>query len=141
MPIAHLWFEVEMNLKKMPWERPPHSGIPNRPGDSSPDSIYCALGKSLSAWEGVNAALDSLFYSLQSQINPGELENSIKAYAATHKTHDRAKSIREATEEFLKGNFGDERAKAAKLRKKLKSTLARYIGWVARRNDLGSGLR
>ena len=128
-----------MNLKRMPWERPPQSGIPNRPGDNSPESIYCALGRSLSAWEGVNAALDSLFYSLQSRINPGEIENSIKTFATVHKTHDRAKSIREAADEFLMGDFGEERAKAAKIRKKLKSTLARYVGWVARRNDLAHG--
>lgn len=128
-----------MNQKRMPWDRPPESAAPNRQGDYYSEPIYTALGKALSGWEGVNAAANSLYYSLQAHLGPSDKESAAKKFEGLPKTHDRAQLIRQAAAAFLDADFGERRDEAAKFKKQVKSVLSQYVGWVARRNELAHG--
>jgi hypothetical protein len=131
--------DANMIQKKMPWDRPHGSTAPNRQGDRSAEPIYTALGRALSAWEGVNAAANSLYHALHEHMTPLEREIAIKAFNDLPKTHDRARMLRQAAAAFTASGFGQMRDEAAKFKKRLKDTLGRYVEWVARRNDLAHG--
>ena len=128
-----------MAAKRMPWDRPPGSLIPNRPGDRDPVPLFTALGRALSAWEGVNAAVDSFFHSLHQDAAEGDKEDALLAYRACPKVHDRAGLVRAAAATFLDADFGIRRDEAARLNRDIKTWLGKYMGWVARRNEIAHG--
>ncbi|NKK60712.1 hypothetical protein GFM44_33310 [Rhizobium leguminosarum bv. viciae] len=131
--------DANMIQKKMPWDRPHGSTAPNRQGDRSAEPIYTALGRALSAWEGVNAAASSLYHALHAHVDQVERDMAIKAFDDLPKTHDRGRMLRQAGVAFTASNFGEMRDEAAKFKRRLKETLGRYVEWVARRNDLAHG--
>jgi hypothetical protein len=128
-----------MSQKRMPWDRPPGSSAPNRQGDYFAEPIFTALGRALSAWEGVNAAANSLFHALHSHMAPADRDAATKAYDGQHKTHDRAQILRVAGEEFLTADFKEMRDEAAKFKRRHKELVGQYVEWAARRNDLAHG--
>lgn len=128
-----------MRRKRTPWDRPSGSLIPNRQGDCFAEPIYTALGRALSAWEGVNAAANSLFHALHSHLAPADHATATRAFDGQHKTHDRAHTLRVAGEGFIAANFGAMCNEAAKCRKRHKELVVQYIEWAARRNDLAHG--
>jgi hypothetical protein len=93
----------------------------------------------LSAWEGGNAAINSLHLALHVHLDEADRDKATIAFSTALKTDDRAQSVRQAAAAFLDADFGENRVEAAKLKKQLKSALARYVGWVARRNELAHG--
>jgi hypothetical protein len=126
-------------MKRMPWDPPLGSRIRNRTGDRVPEPIYTALGRALSAWEGVNAALNSLFYALHQIDEEDERERVSQAFAGQPKVHDRAQILRIHGNNFLAANFGSNRDAAGKLKRALRMALGKYVGWAARRNELAHG--
>lgn len=128
-----------MSQKQMPWDRPLGSLAPNHQVDYFAEPIYTALGRALSAWEGVNAAANSLFHALHSHATQADRDAATKKFDRQHKTHDRAQTLRLAGEEFLAADFGEMRDKAAKFRKRHKELVRQYIEWAARRNDFAHG--
>jgi hypothetical protein len=125
--------------KRRPWDRPVCSGTPNRQGDSSAEPIYTALGRALSAWEGVNAATRSLFQALHSHQPDCDRMKALDEFDNRTKAHDRAHALRYASDALLGRDFGLVGGDAAKLKKRIRSTINRYLGWVARRNELAHG--
>jgi hypothetical protein len=123
-----------MIKKSKPWDRPLCCGTPNRTGDKDPTPIYTALGRAVSAWEGVNAALSGLYAELDKGQNV-----QIFAFGDIPNVHKRAKTLRNECERFLNGNFTTRRNDAAKLKKLTNLILRDYVGWSARRNDLAHG--
>lgn len=123
----------------MPWDRPSGSFAPNRQGDRSDRQIYTALGRALSAWEGVNAAVSSLAHALHRHLPEREFDLAINTLNNLFKTHERARFLREAGRSFLSGDFGDHHPAAANFKKALNKEMGAYIEWVARRNELAHG--
>jgi hypothetical protein len=121
-----------ISLKPMPWHRPEGSKMPNRQGDRDETPIYTALGKAVSAWEGVNAAISQLFYAFN-------LSDRVEAFGGLHKVHDRAKELRQEIDRFLDADFGEKHDEAAKLKKSMKKALGAYVEWASRRNELAHG--
>lgn len=121
-------------MKQMPWDRPEGSRVPNRQGDRVDTPIYTALGKAVSAWEGVNAAIASLFHALHA----GD-EQEVEAFGDVLKVHERAKALRKECAIFLDADFGDRRDQAARLKKSMKQVTGAYCEWAARRNELAHG--
>lgn len=113
--------------------------MPNRQGDSIEEPIYTALGRALSAWEGVNAAVNNLFHALNAHLDQDELKIATAAFYEKFKTHDRADELRRAGALFVSSDFGEKHAEAASFKKRLKQILIRYLGWVERRNELAHG--
>jgi len=128
-----------MSNKRMPWDRPSGSFAPNRQGDRSDGPIYMAHGRALSAWEGVNAAVNSLAHALHRHLPEREFELAINTLDNLLKTHERARFLREAGLRFLSGNFGHQHAAAAKFKKIPSREMGAYTEWVARRNELAHG--
>lgn len=121
-------------MKQMPWDRPEGSRMPNRQGDREDTPIFTALGKAVSAWEGVNAAIASLFHALHA----GD-EQEVEAFGDVLKVHERAKALRKECAIFLDADFGDRRDQAARLKKSMKQVTGAYCEWAARRNELAHG--
>ena len=119
------------------WDRPPHSGIPNRNGDRNSAPIYTALGRAVSAWEGVQAAIAGVFAKLIA--GDADLENRLIAFGDNSKVHDRAKQIKDEAVKFFARSFANGPQNPRELRAELKSVLAAYRGWAERRNDLAHG--
>jgi hypothetical protein len=128
-----------MAQKRMPWDRPPGSSLSNRQGDDFEEPIFTELGRALSAWEGTNAAINSLHQSLQIHLGQIEREAATSSFELLQKTHDRAQSVRQLAACFLAADFGDRRDDAARIKKKLNSALSSYVGWATRRNELAHG--
>ena len=125
-----------MAEKRMPWNRPSGSTLPIRQGDYAAEPIYTALGKALSAWEGTNAAANSLHRSLHAFLDQTDHGAATNVFDGLLKTHDRAQHIRQLAATFLAADFGERRDEAAKVKKKLNSALASYVGWAAWSNEL-----
>ncbi|MDR6872695.1 hypothetical protein J2Y55_003714 [Bosea sp. BE125] len=121
-------------MKRMLWDRPEGSRMHNRQGDREDTPIYTALGKAVSAWEGVNAAVASLFHALHA----GD-EQEVDAFGGVFKVHDRANALREECARFLDADFGDQRDQAAKLKKSMRQVAGAYCEWAVRRNELAHG--
>ena len=129
-----------MNAKtSRPWDRPPYSAIPNRTGDLVSDPIYVALGKAVSAWEGVNAATAAMHYAMLDG-DRSDLDNeAVKAFGSVSNVHERAKQLKERWERFFAADFGASRDEAAAIKAKLPELMHAYRGWAERRNDLAHG--
>lgn len=108
--------------------------MPNRQGDREDTPIYTALGKAVSAWEGVNAAIASLFHALHA----GDTQE-VEAFGDVFKVHERAKALRRECAIFLDADFVERRDEAARLKKSIKQVTAAYCEWAARRNELAHG--
>jgi len=108
--------------------------MPNRPGDREDTPIYTALGKAVSAWEGVNAAIASLFHSLHAGA-----EQEVEAFGGVLKVHERAKALRSLAANFFDADFGERRDEAARLKKSMQNVTGAYCEWAARRNELAHG--
>ncbi|UIK04762.1 hypothetical protein [Neorhizobium galegae] len=128
-----------MRRKSMPWDRPLGSFAPNRQGDRTDGPIYTALGRALSAWEGVNGAVNSLAHALHRHLPEREAKQAIDELDGLLKTHERAAFLRNAGASFLSGDFGRQRSAAAKFKRDLRNEMAAYTEWVARRNELAHG--
>lgn len=119
------------------WDRPFHSGIPNRNGDKRRAPIYTALGRAVSDWEGVQAAIANIFAALIA--GDIDLENRLIAFGDNSRVHDRAKIIKDEAEIFFARKFGNGPRNPSVLRAELTSILSAYRGWAERRNDLAHG--
>lgn len=128
-----------MISKRMPWDRPPGSLASNRTGDRTAEPIYAALGRALSAWEGVNAAANSLFHALLSHLPAADRDTSTKAFDSKHRVHDRAQILRVAGEEFVAADFREKREEVARFKARHRKLLGLYVEWAARRNDIAHG--
>lgn len=128
-----------MTAKSMSWDRPSGSSAPNRQGDRADGPIYTALGRALSAWEGVNAAVNSLAHALHRHLPEADAERAMKHLEGLPKTHQRSAFLRAAGQSFLLADFGVQRAAAARFKKGLGKEMGAYIQWVARRNELAHG--
>lgn len=128
-----------MLQKRMPWDRPPGSSLSIRQGDDLDEPIFTELGRALSAWEGINAAVNSLHHSLQIHLGESERDAAKNSFELLKKTDERAQGVRELAGSFLAADFADRRDDAARLKKKLKFALSSYLGWATRRNELAHG--
>jgi hypothetical protein len=128
-----------MAQKRMPWDRPLGSASPTRQGDDFEEPIFTELGRALSAWEGANAAINSLHQALLMNLGQTEREAATSSFELLQKTHDRAQSVRHIAASFLAADFGERRDDAARIKKKLYSALSSYVEWAARRNELAHG--
>lgn len=126
-------------MKMNVWERPVGSETPNRQGDHDAEPIYTALGRALSAWEGVNASTRSLFQALHCKSAATEQQIVQELFDGLPKVHDRARLLRDLGDKVLGTGFPTGDNRAMKLRKRIVSTTTRYIGWAARRNELAHG--
>lgn len=122
-----------------PWHRPKNSLIPCRPGDKQDTPIFTALGRAVSAWEGVNAATASLFHELFDGEHDDDFETGVEAFGGVVNVHERAKKLRALSKKFLEADFGGNRVKATKFKREIRKTLEAYLGWAERRNDLAHG--
>ena len=123
-----------------PWDRPSYSAIPNRFGDREPEAIYAALGRAVSAWEGVSAATAALFRALLEEAKRSELDaGEVDAFGDVTKVHERAKRLRARWERFFDADFGAAGDEAAVLLRELPELMTAYRGWAERRNDLAHG--
>ena len=128
-----------MSQKRMPWDRPPSSSLSIRQGDDFEEPIFTELGRALSAWEGINAALNSLHQSFQIHLGESEREAATNSFEPLKKTDERALAVRKLAGLFLAADFGDRRDDAARIKKKLNLALSSYVGWATRRNELAHG--
>lgn len=123
-----------------PWSKPANSAIPNRPGDLEEQPIYTALGRAVSNWEGVNAAMAVLFRVLIEEEDRPELDaNAIEAFGSINNVHKRAKQIKDQWESFFDADFGRKKDEVHSFRQELAQLMAAYRGWAERRNDLAHG--
>lgn len=128
-----------MIQKRDAWLRPRHSLIPNRPGDRVSEPLFLALGKAVSAWEGVQAATSNLYFAMR--IGSGEAERDLgfQVFGGVRLVHKRRKELNEQSLRFLTQDFGEKSERVADFRSTLQDTLAAYVGWAERRNDIAHG--
>ncbi len=120
-----------------PWDRPPGSKAPCRPGDRTDTPLFTALGRAVSSWEGVQAATANVYCSFLDSCGP-EFEARVGAFGEVSKVHQRAKQLTQIAEEFLLREAVPI-AQANDIRIELRGLMAAYRGWAERRNDLAHG--
>ena len=118
-----------------PWDRPPNSNIPNRNGDRTATPICTALGRALSAWEGVEATMANLLGVFLACEAEDVAEQNLFRYGETFKIKDRAAIIRKTTDRYFKTQRNPKHG----IVNRLNSLLDQYIGWSQRRNELAHG--
>jgi hypothetical protein len=127
---------------RKPWDRPQHGLIPNRQGDSASAPIYAALGRAVSAWEGVAAALGSIFFATLDQTARD------KPYDLPEEAFGNIKNVNRRVDQLLSAwqtfnvpylNAPETSAIVAQLDRDLRQALTAVRGWAARRNDLAHG--
>jgi hypothetical protein len=122
-----------------PWDRPGMSFAPNRFGDRSPDPIYLALGKSVSAWEGVQVASANLFQALVMSTDEASAEDKCWQFAKAMKVPDRARKIRAACQAFLAGLPLPVSEFVVEIFGRIDKLMDAYVKWSDRRNELAHG--
>jgi hypothetical protein len=123
-----------------PWKRPPHSTTPNRQGDPASNPIFCALGKAVSAWEGVGAAMNAIYYAILDDDQRDELDSvDLNAFGDLRNVHKRAKNLHDRWRLFSKSLSTVETPEVGAIDAELTSALAAVRGWAERRNDLAHG--
>lgn len=120
------------------WDRPLNSQIPNRPGDLSAEPLFLALGKAVSAWEGVQAATSSLYFSMSTQELDMDENPLFQAFGGMSLIHNRHKELMKKSEEFL-SKLPKHHTGAGNFRLRIKKVMASYVGWAERRNDIAHG--
>jgi hypothetical protein len=121
------------------WDRPIGSLAPNRMGDRSVDPLFLALGKAVSAWEGVQAATSSLYFALRIGSSATEDDPGFGAFAGLTLVHKRRNELEERSRAFLGQDFGAKADAARTFQSDLSRTLYAYVGWAERRNDIAHG--
>lgn len=124
--------------KRQPWNRPLNSTIPNRPGDLVSEPIFLALGKAVSAWEGVQAATSSLYFSMLTQDFDTDEDPQYQAFGGLKRAHERHNELMEKSKAFLL-KFPEHHTGARNFRLRIKKVMASYLGWAERRNDIAHG--
>ncbi len=122
-----------------PWDRPSMSFAPNRFGDRSADPIYLALGKSVSAWEGVQVASANLFLALVASTDGVSAEAECWNYSRAMKVPERAKKIRKACRDYLDKKPKPSSKPLELLVEEIEKLVLVYGEWSARRNELAHG--
>ncbi|WP_309664381.1 hypothetical protein [Tabrizicola sp.] len=125
--------------KRHPWSRPLYSGMPNRFGDREPNGIFLALGKAVSAWEGVHVAASNLYRALSFCGNEDADNNATWSFSEIQNVHERAKKLRILSAEFFAKIERIQSPDAQRTKKEVSRHLTAYVEWAARRNDLAHG--
>ena len=125
-----------------PWDRPKNTLIPNRQGDRRSTRIYAALGQAVSAWEGVAAALGSVFFATLDQATrdrPYDLPE--EAFGNIKNVNTRADQLLAVWKNFKAPYlyFPTAILTVTNLDDDLNDILIAVRGWAARRNDLAHG--
>ena len=113
--------------------------MPNRMGDRNAEPLFCALGKAVSAWEGVQAATSSLYFAMRIGNADSEADPGFQAFGGLNQVHKRRKELEERSRLFLEQHFHRNAETTARFEAELKDVLAAYIGWAERRNDIAHG--
>lgn len=121
------------------WDRPPDSAIPLRSIDKDPKPIFAALGRAVSNWEGVQAAVTEVYLSILDQQNDELDQKALDEFGQILRVPNRAKELRNRTDEFFRQGTELEEGFEATFRSALSSLLKAYEGWTQRRNDLAHG--
>lgn len=114
-----------------------------RPGDKTPDAIYLAVGRALTKWEGLEAAMLGAFVVVTGGGDQWHDLPLQQAFGAISSPASRADMIIRASKAF----FWNMRAIEGKrietdissYEQELKDVIRAYTGWMARRNDLAHG--
>ena len=121
------------------WDRPPNSAIPLRSIDRKPEPIFKALGRAVSNWEGVQAAVTEVYFSILDHQGEELGQKALDEFGRILRVPNRAKAIRDRTDKFFENAKDVEEGFEATFRTTLKSLLKAYEGWTQRRNDLAHG--
>jgi hypothetical protein len=125
---------MKMSKKTRPWDRPSVSMIPNRQGDRSAEPIFTAIGRALSAWEGVQVAVLQFYLALTDNRSQ-EREDEVQAFIERPNLDIVRKKCLDAVPaalERLMVPLTDGR----EIKNVINSALSGYHGWGQRRNDL-----
>ena len=117
------------------WDIPPQKHI--KLGHDSPDPIYLAVGKALTAWEGLEADLGYLFAVFSAGNDHAHSLPAIRAFGAVNGTGTRKDMINFASAAFFAER--SDRAQCENFQAELKTLMTSYTGWSARRNDIAHG--
>jgi hypothetical protein len=128
-----------MMRERKPWDRPVGSLTPNRMGDRAAEPLFAALGKAVSAWEGVQAATSSLYFAMRIGSAPAEADSGFQAFGGLNQVHKRRQELEERSRLFLAQHFGHNAEAVIRFGAELKSVLSAYVGWAERRNDIAHG--
>lgn len=113
--------------------------MPNRQGDKSAEPLFAGLGKAVSAWEGVQAATSSLYFAMRLGDIDSENDPGFQVFGGLNQVHRRRIELLEKSKIFLAQDFGGNAQTAANFAAGLGDSLAAYIGWAERRNDIAHG--
>jgi hypothetical protein len=122
-----------------PWDIP-YSRKMKR-GDLSEQTLYLAVGKALTKWEGLEAEIAGLFGVLTIGSEYWYYKPALRAFGAVNSTVSRADMIFHAADAFF-AHFSavtDVYLETLPLQAELKEVMKAYSGWAARRNDLAHG--
>jgi hypothetical protein len=125
--------------ERKPWDRPVGSLTPNRMGDQTAEPLFSALGKAVSAWEGVQAATSSLYFAMRIGCAPTETDPGFNAFGGLNQVHKRRKELEKRSRSFLTQDFGHNVEAVVRFRAELKNVLSAFVGWAERRNDIAHG--
>lgn len=125
-----------------PWDRPKNTLIPNRQGNRRSAPIFTALGRAVSDWEGVAAALGSVFFATLDQSSrdkPYDLPE--EAFVNVKNVNTRADQLLAAWKKFKAPYLESPTTRliVAKIDNDLTDTIIAVRGWAGRRNDLAHG--
>lgn len=121
-----------------PWNRPVLSSIPNRPGDSTSEPLFNAIGRSISAWENLNATIVDLFCALSPSTYPQEITIPLRD-TIPDTINQRIKSIESATEQRRHLIETDRLDEFDTLISDIQREMLAYKGWSQRRNEIAHG--
>lgn len=128
------------------WDRP-DTGSPFKAGDLEPDKIYLAVGRALSKWERLEAAMVQLYASVTGIEDYYLDAPAIRAFGMITSPSTRADMISQAANTLfhylgfqagIEPSDGDTMEGEA-IETELRSILSNYRGWMARRNDVAHG--
>ena len=121
-----------------PWDRPyiPKMAI----GSLADTDLYLAVGKAISAWEGVEAAFASLF-SVFTSKDGVDYQPAVRAFGVVNNVMLRADMIKQAAEAHFHifESISDLWPALDAHKIDLKRLLRSYKGWSGRRNDVAHG--
>ena len=125
-------------MSKPPWSIP--AAHKRKTGDPAENTIYLAVGRALTKWEGLEAEIASLFAVLTGGADRWYFVPSVRAFGVSKSSIVRADMIERAAEAFFlyfdsKGLHNETMV----FETELKALMKAYTGWVARRNDIAHG--
>jgi hypothetical protein len=116
-----------------PWDVPEWQPI----GDANIDTIYMAVGKTLSSWELAEEAVARLFGIFTSSTHQyPEMAPAIRAYGSVVSSKGRADMVLAAGKSFFYRYTG---ANACPIEHKFSPLINEFSNWGARRNDVAHG--